>query len=385
MSIFFKPYEGKQPFIFVSYPHAYSTKVVETMKILHDKGYRIWYDEGIPAGSDWPGNIARHMQDCAAVVFFPAQKALGSENCLSEISTAVRLKKPMLILPLEDCTPDEKWSALLNEGTRLDGLKTSQEMAEGILNSKIINSRFKRKWWESVAWGKVELAASVALLAASMGVFAALAGGVWSPKAETVIIQETPKETIETTPPPVLDIGEAEKYFAVSFPDSQQEKAVRSVLKISEGEIHKWELAEIEKLYFCGNMVPKSMDGVSFDADGRYIVNGAPVVQGKVRDLSLLPDMVRLEELALISQPIRDIKPIDGHVRLKRLYLSDSGIDSLTDLRNLPSLETLGIEHSGVSDLSPLEALPGLRTVFVSRDMLPLKWSDDASFDVILK
>ena len=35
-------------------------------------------------------------------------------------------------------------------------------------------------------------------------------------------------------------------------------------------------------------------------------------------------------------------------------------------------------------DLTPLAELPGLRTVTVSRDMLPLRWSDSAGFDVVL-
>ena len=56
----------------------------------------------------------------------------------------------------------------------------------------------------------------------------------------------------------------------------------------------------------------------------------------------------------------------------------------LSALRELPSLETLHLEHTAVRDLGPLEALPGLKTVTVSRDMLPLKWSPDARFAVIL-
>ncbi|MBQ5360908.1 MAG: toll/interleukin-1 receptor domain-containing protein, partial [Lachnospiraceae bacterium] len=61
MTQFFKPYEGARPFFFISYAHAQSEEVVSTIRILHEKGCRLWYDEGIPAGSDWPSNIARHM------------------------------------------------------------------------------------------------------------------------------------------------------------------------------------------------------------------------------------------------------------------------------------------------------------------------------------
>ena len=53
MNRFFKPYEGTRPFLFISYAHRQSEEVVSTIRILHEKGWRLWYDEGIPAGSDW--------------------------------------------------------------------------------------------------------------------------------------------------------------------------------------------------------------------------------------------------------------------------------------------------------------------------------------------
>ena len=98
---FFKPYEGKNPFIFVSYSHRDSEKVIETIRPIHEMFYRLWYDEGIPAGSDWPANIANHMRDCAMVLFFLSRTALASKNCLSEISTAERQGKPILMMKLE--------------------------------------------------------------------------------------------------------------------------------------------------------------------------------------------------------------------------------------------------------------------------------------------
>ena len=52
MSGFFKPYEGSRPFVFISYAHRQSDAVLDTIRILHEKGWRLWYDEGIPAGSD---------------------------------------------------------------------------------------------------------------------------------------------------------------------------------------------------------------------------------------------------------------------------------------------------------------------------------------------
>ena len=50
----------------------------------------------------------------------------------------------------------------------------------------------------------------------------------------------------------------------------------------------------------------------------------------------------------------------------------------------MPSLEVLHLGHTGIKDLHGLEQLPRLKTVTVSLDMLPLSWSDDAHFEVVL-
>ena len=48
------------------------------------------------------------------------------------------------------------------------------------------------------------------------------------------------------------------------------------------------------------------------------------------------------------------------------------------------SLTDLHIEHTNVRDLTALQSLSSLRTVTVSADMLPLSWSENKQFKVIL-
>ena len=75
---------------------------------------------------------------------------------------------------------------------------------------------------------------------------------------------------------------------------------------------------------------------------------------------------------------------LNGLTLLKDLNLAGSPGVKLDGLSDLPSLTAIHLEHTGVRDLSPLETLPALKTVTVSRDMLPLRWSPDARFAVIL-
>ena len=386
MSRFFKPYEGTKPFLFISYAHRESSQVVDTIRILHEKGYRLWYDEGIPAGSDWPANIARHMQNCERVVFFVSERALESQNCYSEIRTAARLKKPTLLVKLEDTVPDERWTGLLDGKTEIPILETAPERADAILNSGFVPKRFLHSALESIPWESMGLVASLLLFLTAAGVLGALAGGVWNPLPQPTpqVIAETPAPSPSPTPPPVIELGAAERFFAVQFPDSQQERAVRRALGDTQEEIYRWQLADIRELFFCGNMIAKGLENIRFDPDGTCRVNGAPVIMGQISDLSLLESAVRLEKLALICQPLKDLSSLKGHLLLQELSLAGSTVTDLSGLRELPGLTTLHLEHTQTNDLRPLEALGALKTVTVSQDMLPLHWNDGAGFRVVL-
>ena len=384
MSGFFKPYEGSRPFVFISYAHRQSDAVVDTIRILHEKGWRLWYDEGIPAGSDWPANIAQHMQSCERVIFFLSARALESHNCYSEIKAAARQGKSILLVRLEDISPDEKWSELLAECPEIPLLEEPAERAGAILRSGFLPRRLHRSWAETIPWRVFGLAASLLFFLAAAGALGALATGRWSPIRAPKFTEETPAPRVTPTPAPVIDLGGAERYFAVSFPDSQQEKAIRRALGGQTDAIYRWQIAEIPELYFCGNLTVDAKAAVSFDADGICRVNGAPVIRGQVSDLRLIESMVRLEQLALICQPLDDLSGLSGHPLLRELSLAGSGVDDLSALTELPSLETLHLEYTGVRDLTPLETLPNLKTVTVSRDMLPLTWSEEAAFAVVL-
>ena len=384
MSSFFKPYEGSRPFLFISYAHKQSDAVLDTIRILHEKGWRLWYDEGIPAGSDWPANIAYHMQNCERVVFFLSARALASHNCYSEMKTAARLGKPILLVWLEDAAPDEKWKDIVGGKEEIPLLGSAEERAEAILRSGFLPRRLHRSWTERVPWRALSLAASLLFFLASALALGGLASGRWNPLPQRESLAESPAPSASPTEAPVVDIGEAERYFAVSFPDKQQERAIRQALGGQSDEVYRWQVAEIAELYYCGNMVTDSLENVSFDPDGVFRVNGAPVITGQVSNLSLLKSALRLEKLALICQPLGDISALDGHLLLRDLSLAGSSVSELSALRELPSLETLHLEHTDVRDLTPLEALPNLKTVTVSRDMLPLVWSDSARFAVVL-
>lgn len=97
-----KAYDGREPYIFISYSHKDSAKVLPCIEALCRRGFRVWYDNGIEAGSEWPEYIAERLDCCEAVIAFMSQNAQDSHNCRREIHFAIELKKQLLVVYLED-------------------------------------------------------------------------------------------------------------------------------------------------------------------------------------------------------------------------------------------------------------------------------------------
>lgn len=94
-------YQGNLPYAFISYAHRDTEKVFQILDELYKRGYRFWYDEGIAPGSEWPEEIASHLNDSALLIAFISNESVQSENCRREINFALSKKKPLLAIVLE--------------------------------------------------------------------------------------------------------------------------------------------------------------------------------------------------------------------------------------------------------------------------------------------
>lgn len=95
-------YEGKDGYIFISYAHKDSKRVLPIVEALHGAGYRIWYDAGIEAGTEWPEYVAERLSSSALVLVFLTNHALASQNCTREINFAIAKRKEMLVIHMEE-------------------------------------------------------------------------------------------------------------------------------------------------------------------------------------------------------------------------------------------------------------------------------------------
>ncbi len=107
----YAPYEGQEPYVFISYCHKDNDLVRPIIHKMMDDGYRVWYDAGIQPGVFWDDYIAERIEGCQYFLAMITANSLESENCLDELHYAREERKSRLLVYLED--------APLTKGLRL--------------------------------------------------------------------------------------------------------------------------------------------------------------------------------------------------------------------------------------------------------------------------
>ena len=97
----FRAYQGSDPFVFVSYAHANTKAVFPIIAALHQRGFRIWYDEGINPGEEWPDSIASAMGRAHVFLLFATPAAMASRHVRNEIAFAANCDLPCIVVYLE--------------------------------------------------------------------------------------------------------------------------------------------------------------------------------------------------------------------------------------------------------------------------------------------
>jgi hypothetical protein len=98
----FESYTGSEPFIFVSYAHKDAGIVYKELAWLYQQNYRVWFDEGIDPGNEWPDEIANAISSSSFFIVFITENAVSSVNVRNEINFALNRQKPFLAIHLSD-------------------------------------------------------------------------------------------------------------------------------------------------------------------------------------------------------------------------------------------------------------------------------------------
>lgn len=84
----FDAYVGNEPYLFISYSHRDTEKVYQTLDLLYDRKYRIWYDESCETGNDFRDELRTKIENCEAVILFVSNASMTSPFCGMEIIVA---------------------------------------------------------------------------------------------------------------------------------------------------------------------------------------------------------------------------------------------------------------------------------------------------------
>jgi len=86
-------------------------EVFGILKKLAESRYRVWYDEGIEPGNEWPEEVGRALTGCQLFVVFMSPAAMESRNVRNEINLATSENKGVMVVNLQP--------AELSEGMKL--------------------------------------------------------------------------------------------------------------------------------------------------------------------------------------------------------------------------------------------------------------------------
>ncbi len=419
MKTLLRPYEGTLPYLFVSYAHKDDAAVLEIIRTLQSRGFRVWYDEGIEAGSEWPESIASHLERAQLVLAFLSPAYLRSDNCRKEMHYALTKKKPVINVfleqtelspgmemqignlfalmkytyPSEEYFYDKLFSAELLDASKFAGeapelpdvpapapgkkareKKPRREKPEKPPRApKPARSKKKRR---GLAAAIIAVVLVGCLIAA--GIVGHFTGLLYRFTAKTVAVQTLPDDTVAQFQNPLL------------------EQAARDYAGKPAGELTVADLKGLTALYVCGDRywfaapqqgVDAAAAGVetaeAVDPSGQTVT----VRRGDIRDLSDLAyfpsltvvsvqfqSLTSLESLPACGVEVFDVSAnrltslsgIEQLPKLTALTADGNAVTDLTGLGRCLNVRKLSLNGANVSDLSKLRALTKLQDVTLS-------------------
>lgn len=369
--IAYPTYSGTAPYGFISYAHGDADRVLPVIGALSGDRYRLWYDAGIEAGTNWPEVVASHLSHAGAVVFFLSARFLRSQNCVREVHYAVAERKRMILVYLEpvelpgDLAMQFSTAALV-QGIHGDSLGIAKDtetalgpafLGDGVTGYETLSvSRRKGNGWHvaSVVFASLFLLTALFVVGYFAGWFPFLGARAVTSQGTDIDAEASPVEITE-------------------FKDSVSRDIL---LRAYDGQ----------SLYLCGNYLVSDPSAIRY-AGGIWYVGDTPAEAGRPDVLALAAQKGSLACLALVNEGIEDFSALQDLPRLEYLDISGNPVKDLSFLSALPDLRILKLIGVEAADFSLLGTLPALETVYVDYEALEsvLDALGDRSVDVIVK
>lgn len=103
----FNAYEGKSPFIFVSYKHADSKLIFPILEKFNNQGFNIWYDDGLQYGEDYDDLIDLKIEESSLFLICITERVINhardkGEYMKKELDIAIATETPILPIFIHD-------------------------------------------------------------------------------------------------------------------------------------------------------------------------------------------------------------------------------------------------------------------------------------------
>ncbi len=107
-------------YIFISYQHGDSEKVLPLIQLLQGWDVPVWYDRNIPGAVEWDAWLEDRLSAASLVLLCLSPGAVGSRYVRREVKYADALGKPVLAVKLEDTELAHGFAMLLTQYQMLD-------------------------------------------------------------------------------------------------------------------------------------------------------------------------------------------------------------------------------------------------------------------------
>lgn len=385
MKTLLHPYEGTLPYIFVSYAHKNDAAVLEIISTLQSRGFRVWYDEGIEAGSEWPESIASHLERAQLVLAFLSPAYLRSDNCRKEMHYALTKRKPVINVyleqtelspgmemqignlfalmkytyPSEEYFYDKLFSAELLDAAKFAGEPPELPDAPAPAPEKKAKEKKPRrekpekpakapkperpkKKRRGLAAAIIAVVLVGCLIAA--GIVGHFTGLLYRFTARTVAVQTLADDTVAQFQNPLL------------------EQAARDYAGKPAGELTVADLKGLTALYVCGDRYwfaapQQGVDAAAAGVETAEMVDpsgqSVTVRRGDIRDLS---DLAYFPSLTVVSVQFQSLTSLESlpACGVEVFDVSANRLTSLSGIEQLPKLTALTADGNAITDLTGL-------------------------------
>lgn len=360
MKTLLRPYEGTLPYLFVSYAHKNDAAVLEIISTLQSRGFRVWYDEGIEAGSEWPESIASHLERAQLVLAFLSPAYLRSDNCRKEMHYALTKKKPVINVYLE---PTELSPGMEMQIGNLFALMKYTYPSEEYFYDKL----FSAELLDAGKFAGVETAEMIdpsgQTVTVRRGDIRDLSDLAYFPSLTAVSVQFQSLTSLESLPACGVEV------FDVSANRLTSLSGIEQLPKLTALTADGNAVTDLTGLGRCLNVRKLSLNGanVSDLSELRALTKLQDVTLSHCTRRELLIPLHKssLTRVTLVDCDLRGdfFRSFDRERALTALSLTDCELDSTSGLEDFTGLTELTVRGvSGTFDWSALGGLP-LQTV----------------------